>query len=1539
MSLKNSSSRSAEIRDIFDAAIECIARIDKQGNYLTVNQSYAEKFNFEISEMLNMVWLDNIDEDDKSLATKAYQDMLDNGRAEIQLNAKKKDGSLINVMLLLVKGIDNQRSPVNHYIFIQRMDSAIKTENSYNEELLYRPRFSLNRFRNLTKIIDMPVISRSVDGTIRECNHSFSRQFGYQTEQIIGKNKLEDIVYDQDRSLIAKSVPDLLEQHGSYSLRYRILNNLEQAEFITEQAIALKDDDNRIIRIDSVFVLDKPYVSQNINLPSPANDYGNTLVFFEELVDMIARKAGVSTVAITECTDYTDTSVRTMAFVHNGQHMENLEYELKNTPCEEVIKGEEYICAEEVKKHFPKDKDLDKLNSESYCAVPLFDHRQNVIGHLYMLDTKPMRDKDFYFGILQDVAAKASIELENYRYESTFALSAKAFSIRYSENFFEQFTAQVHHVLSADITMVIRLQHETQRCETINYLRDGDFQASISFPLQQSPFAELSGTNGLFIADGFQNSYPKFQLDRFHIESFCATELLSMDGETMGYFCVINQKPLKRLQHYQSLIQLFSVRLADCLNQSKHEEVLSAYKNLVSSSSDLMSIVNLDYEYIFVNAAYETYFNKPQDKIVNRHVKLLLGEKDFEEYIKPRLDECINKQARVSGMIVKKFPDGVKKTLHSIYNPYFSPSGNLTSVVVVVRDITDQLSFENELNQARDFLETFIKSSSDIIWLTNYENIIMDVNQRFCEVQRCSREKALGQHASDLDLLMADMNVYVAGELKKPPTSPTELIIKNENGDKRYLLVSVFGINQFGHDRKLFIAKDITEQKQAEILLELENHCYQIEFKGYEYKRTLEQIITLIESYFDGLMGSIMLLDETSQCLIDPVGPGLPDKYLNDIQGIKIGEYVISCGTAAYEDELVIVDDIETSKLWKNFKQFALVYDLKACWSVPIKSGRNKILGTFCGYYKNKTSPTAFEIKIIEKISRIVGNIIAQNENEKRLSESREKFRALYDGTPSMFFSLDEAGRVISVNNFGAKALGYDIHDLIGENVSKVIHEEDARKLQQKIKQYFAHPDEMFRWELRKRHRNGQIIWVNETAHIVSNGNKKELLIVCEDISENFRLAQQLEYQATHDALTNLVNRRDFENRLARLLNDSSISIPGHAICYLDLDNFKIINDTCGHLAGDAMLRQLSELLSSNMRNRDTLARLGGDEFGILIEHCSLTKAKKVAEKILKTVEDFRFLWNDNKFTVGVSIGLVPLNESSGNVTDVLSAADNACYVAKESGRNRIHVFTPDDTELEKRRGEMQWVTRINQALEEKMFCLFYQDIVPVNNHDVSNGRRFELLVRIKTHDGAYILPGAFLPAAERYNLSQHVDQWVLQMTLNWLESDRNMCDKIDSCSINISGQSLSNENFLENYIDIINNSKVPADKLCFEITETAAIANLTNAKLFINELKQKGCRFALDDFGSGLSSFAYLKNLPVDYIKIDGAFIRDLIDDPFDYEMVSAINRLGQTMKLQTIAEFVENDEIFSMLRKLGVNFAQGYGIQKPEPIERFKH
>jgi diguanylate cyclase (GGDEF)-like protein len=448
-----------------------------------------------------------------------------------------------------------------------------------------------------------------------------------------------------------------------------------------------------------------------------------------------------------------------------------------------------------------------------------------------------------------------------------------------------------------------------------------------------------------------------------------------------------------------------------------------------------------------------------------------------------------------------------------------------------------------------------------------------------------------------------------------------------------------------------------------------------------------------------------------------------------------------------------------------------------------------------------------------------------------------------------------------------------------------------------------------------------------------AHGSVTGVVVNVRDVTEARSLSEQLSYQASHDALTGLMNRRAFEQRLQQLLETAKAEKIEHVLCYLDLDQFKVINDTCGHTAGDELLRQLGGVLRQQVRGRDTLARLGGDEFGILLERCSVTQAQRVTTAVRTAVEGFRFAWEEQSFNIGVSIGVVPINEASENMAGVHSMADAACYAAKDAGRNRVHIYREDDVELAKRRGEMHWVAVINRALEENRFLLHCQSFIPLASGD-DQRQGYELLVRMQNDNDRIVAPGAFLPAAERYNLSTNLDRWVITAAFQWLIDHPQHLKRLLLCAINLSGSSLGDKEFLEFVIQRFEEHNLPPQKICFEVTETAAIANLTHATHFIKALKALGCRFALDDFGSGLSSFAYLKNLPVDFIKIDGMFVKDIVDDPIDLAMVKSINDMAQVMGKQTIAEFVENDAILEKLRKIGVDYAQGYGIDRPRPL-----
>ncbi len=427
----------------------------------------------------------------------------------------------------------------------------------------------------------------------------------------------------------------------------------------------------------------------------------------------------------------------------------------------------------------------------------------------------------------------------------------------------------------------------------------------------------------------------------------------------------------------------------------------------------------------------------------------------------------------------------------------------------------------------------------------------------------------------------------------------------------------------------------------------------------------------------------------------------------------------------------------------------------------------------------------------------------------------------------------------------------------------------------------------------------------------------------------------ELSYQAAHDLVTGLYNRREFNRHLHRALQTAQRDGQSHGLCYLDLDRFKLINDTCGHTAGDEFLLQLSHHLQQHMRKSDVLARLGGDEFAVLLQHCPLTRATEVAEELLQTIQEFRFVWEHKCFQVGVSIGLVEIASTSENVVELMNNADMACYAAKEAGRNRVHLYQHDDSQVSKYRGERAIATQLIAALDEDRMRVFFQPIRALSDGQQTD--RYELLLRMLDSDGVLLEPDRFIPTAERFDLMPALDRWVVEQACELLK-DCSAMDWNPVLMINISGKSLADETFLEFVLQAISGNNISPNCLCFEITEAAAIANLTLANRFMSHLHEMGCCFALDDFGSGLSSFAYLKNLPVDYLKIDGSFVRNISTSEVDRAMVKAINHVGHVLGMKTIAEFVDQAAVVDVLRELGVDYAQGYWISEPQPLQQLR-
>ena len=559
---------------------------------------------------------------------------------------------------------------------------------------------------------------------------------------------------------------------------------------------------------------------------------------------------------------------------------------------------------------------------------------------------------------------------------------------------------------------------------------------------------------------------------------------------------------------------------------------------------------------------------------------------------------------------------------------------------------------------------------------------------------------------------------------------------------------------------------------------------------------------------------------------------------------------------------------------------------------------------------------------------------------EEALFREKESAQITLQSIGDGVITTDAEGIIEYVNPVAEELTGWKVDDASGralEEIFRGFHEETCEPLENPLDVAIKRDRAIksVRPTLLIR-RDGNELYIESTASPIRDGKGTVTggVLVFHDVSEARELNKRLSYHASHDSLTGLVNRREFENRLERALKSARARETSYALLYLDLDQFKIVNDSCSHNAGDALLHQLGALLKSKIRWRDTIARLGGDEFGVLLESCALDQAMQTAEELRKAISEFKFVWDERSFRLGVSIGVVPITADNEDVAALLSAADSACAAAKEAGRNRVHSFQENDIDLMKRRRELQWAARINNALEDNRFELFRQAIKPLTDHD--EGAHYEILLRMRDENGGVISPGLFIEAAERYGITPNIDRWVIRTAFQWLVSEADERSRLTMCSINLSGQSIGDEKFLPFVIDQFQMSGLDATKICFEITETAAVASFAQVNRFINALKELGCMFALDDFGTGMSSFGYLKHFPVDFLKIDGMFVKEMLHDPIDREMVRSINEIGHLTGKKTIAEFAENEEIITMLRGMGVDYAQGYGVSEPKRVTR---
>jgi diguanylate cyclase (GGDEF)-like protein/PAS domain S-box-containing protein len=677
----------------------------------------------------------------------------------------------------------------------------------------------------------------------------------------------------------------------------------------------------------------------------------------------------------------------------------------------------------------------------------------------------------------------------------------------------------------------------------------------------------------------------------------------------------------------------------------------------------------------------------------------------------------------------------------------------------------------------------------------------------------------------------------------------------------------------------------------------------------------------IVEHHLNDLFDTIALLDTSPS--IQHAADDIKKTFLNDFQKVRLDVYA----TAAQGNYPLSGDE------WMQVSTHAINSILNMSRSVTNESTQ------ITGEFRQASFHALVQHLVLIGITFLLMliSIIKVRQSANLLTREKELAEITLHSIGDAVITTDRHGNVEYLNPVAEEYTGWNNANAKGRHIHEVfniVHGFTREPADNPIMQCLAENRVVgLGSNSVLLSRNGNEYHVEDSAAPIHDSRKNVVgaVMVFYDISSSATRSHLFAHYATHDALTGLANRREFERLLTELLTRAHRDKEQHAFCYIDLDQFKIVNDTCGHIVGDKLLRQLTWLLQQQTRNSDKLARLGGDEFGLLLENCELDRAHKIAEQLRDVVHNFRFTWEDKIFEIGCSIGLVPITTDTVSPAEALAEADAACYVAKEKGRNRVQIYQPDNIELARRHGEMQWVSRLKQALDENRLLLYVQDIQPL---DTSHQPHREVLIRLQERDGGIIPPNSFIPAAERYNMMPAIDRWVITNTFRIMQA-HNSHEKDIVYNINLSGTSITdNDKLFEFIIQQYKLYQIKPQQVCFEITETAAVQNLSSAVKLIQSLKAEGFYFALDDFGSGLSSFMYLKNLPVDHLKINGSFVRDMTRNKIDFAMVQSINNIGHVLGLKTIAEFVESDEIIELLKNLGVDYAQGYAISRPEPL-----
>jgi diguanylate cyclase (GGDEF)-like protein/PAS domain S-box-containing protein len=985
--------------------------------------------------------------------------------------------------------------------------------------------------------------------------------------------------------------------------------------------------------------------------------------------------------------------------------------------------------------------------------------------------------------------------------------------------------------------------------------------------------------------------------------------------------------------------------------QSSEEKFAAAFR----SSPDAMAIVSLTSgKYIDVNEQFLRLFGYLRHEVIGCHSEALPRWRQRRKL--ENLADGLRRQQRVQDLEAEIL-SAAGTVLQCLITAEVMRIGDVEHALAVYRDITKQVEMTAALKRSEGLLRSYFNAGFVGMAIISPENTFLQVNDAICDIFGHSITELSGMSVNNLvrpeDLPEANrlFNCIIAGEIDGYAAEQRGI---RKDGNVISLSVSTECVRKDDGsiDHLVAFFQDISRRKTAELALNRSNRALRVlnecmraivhATSGQEMIDAVCRTITDVGGYRFAWVGYAQ--SDAAKTIYPVASAGYEAGYLkNFFTWNRNGQRSDPAGDAIATGQPSVVRNLAEDTLYESLRNEALERGYRSAIALPLNAG-GQAFGALMIYAAEAGVFDDEEFKLLSSLADDLAfgilslHLRARQERPGPVSrEAGELYRLVYEENPSLFLTLNDQGVIQTVNRRGAERLGYCTEELVGRTFVDLTHEADKTVAKERLRNWLARPADAQSHEQRLVCRDGSVLWLNVTARVLASGTGAgDIMIVGADIGETRKNTEALAYRATHDALTGLINRGEFEERLHKLLLSARTDNTQHALCYLDLDRFRMINDSYGHAAGDELLRQISGLLQGQIRQRDTVARLGGDEFAVLMAHCPLLRAEAIARQIMAAIDGFRFAWGGRSFRLGVSIGLVPISHLSGNVREILNEADRACYSAKDRGLNRLHIVGEDATDQAHKRGELRRLDEIRRALDDSGFVLNFQAIESLQNRKEER-ERCEVLLRLAGTTGDLLTPEAFMPVAERYGLAVYIDKWVVNRVFELIAGARQRGGHVPQFFVNLSGHSLGSNDLLEFILAQLNSLYVPPENICFEITETAAIASLTQAARFINVLRERGCYFALDDFGSGLSSYAYLKNLPVDYLKIDGFFVKGIASDPVNLAIVRSMHEIGKALGKQTIAESVEDAESLAAVRKIGVDYAQGNHIAPQRAYAEF--